>query len=140
MNAQVIWKGKMSFEGSSDSGFTLPLGADPEVGGDEDGFEPLELFAIGLAGCTAMDVISILKKKRQDITHFEVYVDADRTTDHPKVFTHVRVEYIVQGHQVDPVAVERAIELSSTKYCPAQAMLAKAVEIELKYVIRESPK
>ena len=85
-----------------------------------------------------MDVISILQKKRQDITGFEVNIAAERATDHPKVFTHVKVEYIVRGHQVDCAAVERAIELSVTKYCPAQAMLAKAVEIEHTYVIHEA--
>ena len=138
MNAKVTWKGRMSFEGSATSGFTLPLDTHPSVGGDDNGFEPLELVAIGLGGCTAMDVISILQKKRQDITGFEVNIAAERATDHPKVFTHVKVEYIVRGHQVDRAAVERAIELSVTKYCPAQAMLAKAVEIEHTYVIHEA--
>jgi putative redox protein len=138
MDAKVTWKGRMSFEGSADSGFKLPLGTDLSVGGDEDGFRPMELLAIGLAGCTAMDVISILQKKRQEITGFEVNVAAERAADHPKVFTHIKVEYIVHGHQVDQAAVERAIELSETKYCPAQAMLTKAVEIEHTYVIYEA--
>ncbi len=138
MNAKVTWKGRMSFEGNADSGFQLPLGTDLSIGGDEDGFRPMELLAIGLGGCTAMDVISILQKKRQDITGFAVHVDAERATDHPKVFTHIKVEYIVHGHQVDRAAVERAIELSVTKYCPAQAMLAKALEIEHTYVIHET--
>ena len=138
MDAKVTWNGRMSFEGSADSGFKLPLGTDLSVGGDEDGFRPMELLAIGLAGCTAMDVISILQKKRQDITGFEVNVAAERAADHPKVFTYIKVEYIVHGHQVDRGAVERAIELSGTKYCPAQAMLTKAVEIEHTYVIYEA--
>jgi len=86
-----------------------------------------------------MDVISILQKKRQDISGFEVHIDAERATDHPKVFTHMKIEYIVHGHQVDRAAVERAIELSTTKYCPAQAMLVKAVEIEHTYIIHEAP-
>jgi putative redox protein len=139
MDAKVTWKGRMSFEGSADSGFKLPLGTDLAVGGDEDGFRPIELLAIGLAGCTAMDVISVLQKKRQEVTGFEVNVAAERAADHPKVFTHVKVEYMIVGHQVDRAAVERAIELSVTKYCPAQAMLAKAVEIEHTYVIQEAP-
>jgi putative redox protein len=138
MNAKVTWKGRMSFEGSAASGFTLPLDTDPSIGGDDNGFEPLELIAIGLGGCTAMDVISILQKKRQEITGFEVNIAAERATDHPKEFTRMKVEYIVHGHQVDRAAVERAIELSVTKYCPAQAMLAKAVEIEHTYVIFEA--
>ena len=138
MDAKVTWKGRMSFEGSVLSGFTLPLDASPAVGGDDNGFDPMELFAVGLAGCTAMDVISILKKKRQDVTNFEVRVHTERATEFPKVFTHVKVEYIIEGHQVDPVAVERSIELSQTKYCPAQAMLSKAVQIDHSYVINES--
>jgi putative redox protein len=139
MEAKVTWKGQMSFEGSAETGFTLPLGADLIVGGNNDGFRPMELIAIGLAGCTAMDVISILQKKRQEITGFEVRVDAERASEHPKVFTYIKVLYNIEGNQVDPAAVERAMELSATKYCPAQAMLSKAVEIELAYTITETP-
>jgi len=138
MDAKVTWKGRMSFEASAASGFTLPLGTDPAVGGDNDGFRPMELLAIGLAGCTAMDVVSILQKKRQNVTGFEVRIDTERAQEHPKVFTHVKVEYVIDGHQVDSAAVERAIELSLTKYCPAQAMLAKAVKIEHTYLINEA--
>ena len=138
MDATVTWKGRMTFSGRADSGFEIGLGTDPSVGGDNDGLRPLELFAIGLAGCTAMDVISILQKKRQQVTAFETKIHADRADEHPKVFTHVKVTYYFEGHQIDPAAVERAIELSSTKYCPAQAMLEKAVEIEHTYEIRES--
>jgi putative redox protein len=128
MDAKVTWQGKLTFTGSADSGFPVQLGSDPEVGGDNDGLRPMELIAIGLAGCTAMDVISILKKKRQDVTAFEVRVQADTAEQHPKV-------YRIVGRDVDPVAVERALELSQTKYCPAQAMLSKAVPIKLAYTI-----
>ncbi len=138
MDAKVVWKGRMSFTGSADSGFEVGLGTDPGVGGDNDGLRPMELIAIGLAGCTAMDVISILQKKRQDVISFETRVHAERASDHPKVFTHVLVEYLIEGHGVEAAAVERAIELSSTKYCPAQAMLEKACQIEHSYVIKEA--
>jgi len=137
MDAKVTWKGRLSFAGTADTGFTLPLGAEPAVGGDDDGFRPMELMAISLAGCTGMDVISLLQKKRQQVTGFEVKVHAERSDEHPKIFTHITVEYNVTGHNVDPVAVERSIELSATKYCPAQAMLSKAVAIEHKYTITE---
>lgn len=129
MDAKVVWKSRMSFNGTSDSGFSLPLGTDPELGGDNDGFRPLELIAIGLAGCTGMDVISILTKKKQNVTGFEVRVHTDKAMEHPKVFTKVDVEYIIEGKDIDRAAVERAVELSVTKYCPAQAMLSKAVPI-----------
>ena len=135
MNAKVTWQGRMTFTGSSDSGFEVPLGTDPGVGGDNDGFRPLELMAVSLAGCTAMDVISILQKKRQEITDFRVEVDAARADEHPKVMTAAVIEYHISGKDVDEKAVVRAIELSATRYCPAQAMLAQVFPMELKYFI-----
>ncbi|MEW6568359.1 MAG: OsmC family protein [Chloroflexota bacterium] len=140
MKATVTWDHGLTFVGSADSGFTVTLGGDPGVGGEGDGFRPMELIAVGLAGCTAMDVISILKKKRQEVTGFEVVVHADLAADHPKAFTHIVVEYNLRGRRIDPAAVERAIELSRTKYCPAQAMLAQAVPIEHNYrIVEEEP-
>jgi len=138
MEVNVIWKSKLAFTGRGEDGYTVALDAEPAVGGDGKGFEPMELIAIGLAGCTAMDTISILQKKRQDVTAMEVQVHADRATEFPKVFTHIILEYIVEGHHVDPAAVERSIELSTTKYCPAQAMLSKACSIEHKYTIKDA--
>jgi len=137
MDAKIVWKQKMSFDGTADSGFTLPLGTSPAVGGDDDGFRPLELLAIGLAGCTAMDVISILKKKKQDVESFEVKVSADRADDHPKVFTHLTIEYILSGKDLSRSAVERAVELSADKYCPAQAMFKQVAPTDLKITIKE---
>jgi len=135
MIAKVDWLGKLSFTGSANTGFEVPLGASPQVGGDNDGFRPLELMAISLAGCTAMDVISILQKKRQEITDFRVQVNADRADEHPKVFTEAVIEYHVSGKNIDEKAVVRAIELSATRYCPAQAMLAQIFPMELSYFI-----
>jgi putative redox protein len=136
MDANVTWKKGMSFEGTADSGFKVDLGTDPQFGGDDDGFRPLELMLVSLGGCTGMDVISILQKKRQEVTSFEVRVHAERAADHPKVFTSITVEYILSGINLDPGAVDRAVELSSTKYCPAQAMLAQAVPITHKVTIQ----
>ncbi len=138
MEVNVTWKNKLAFDGNGESGFTLPLDGEIAVGGDGNGFRPMELIALGLAGCTAMDVISILQKKRQNVTGFQVLVHAERAVEHPKVFTHITLEYIVEGHQVDPAAVERSIELSVTKYCPAQAMLSQVVKIEHKYSIKDA--
>jgi putative redox protein len=138
MEAKVTWKGRMSFEGTCDSGFTVPLGTFPEVGGDNDGFRPLELFAIGLAGCTGMDVISILAKRRMDVKSFEIKVNAVRSDEHPKVFTDIEIEYILSGKDLNREWVERAVELSETKYCPAQAMLEKAVPIRHKITLSDS--
>ena len=131
MDAKVTWHKGLSFTGSAEgSGYSLPLGADPALGGLNDGLRPLELFAVGLAGCTGMDVISILEKKRQPVTAFEVKVHAIQAEDHPRVFIRVTIEYVVTGKGVDREAVERAVNLSETKYCPAQAMLRTAVPIE----------
>lgn len=136
METVTTWKDGMAFDGlAKGSGFSLSLDSAVEHGGENTGFRPLELLLVGLSGCTAMDVISILKKKKQDIQHFEVKAYADRASDHPRVFTHIMLEFIVDGVDIDRAAVERAVELSSTKYCSAQAMLGKAVPIEHRIII-----
>jgi len=140
MNAQVDWNGRMTFTGTADSGFEVPLGSYPEVGGDDDGFRPMELMAVSLAGCTAMDVISILKKKRQDVSDFQVKVETERADQHPKVFTKAVIEYHIAGTDIKENAVVRAMELSADAYCPAQAMIGKIIPLSLKYYIYEGEK
>jgi putative redox protein len=125
----------MAFTGSSDSGYLIPLDAKETAGGHDLGFQPLQLFAIGLVGCTGMDVISILQKKRQEVTEFEVSAQIQRAEEHPKVFTKILIEYKVTGKDLDRSAVERAVELSETRYCPAQAMLENAAEISHKIIL-----
>ena len=127
----------MSFTGSADSGFTVALGTDPAVGGANDGFRPMELLLTGLAGCTAMDVVSILAKKRQKITGFAVQVHADRADTHPKVFTTIHLHYVVRGVWIYPAGVERAIELSAKTYFPAQAMFAQVAPITMDFEVIE---
>ena len=138
MDASVVWKKGMSFTGTGfKSNFSLPLGASPKVGGDNDGFRPLELVLVGLAGCTAMDVISILEKKRQQVTAFEVKAHGDQADEHPRSLTKFEIDYIVTGKGIDRQAVERAVELSQTKYCSVAATVRKAGPIETKITIRE---
>jgi putative redox protein len=137
MQAKVTWQENMVFTGTADSGFTVQLDAKKEVGGEGRGFIPMELMALSMAGCTAMDIVSILRKKRQDVTDFEVRVDAPRAEVHPKVFIRATIEYLITGHNVDEVAVIRAIELTAGSYCPAQAMLGKVMPIDLRYQIFE---
>jgi len=137
MKAQLNWNNHLSFTAAADSGFSVQLDAARSVGGDDAGFRPMEMILIGLGGCTAMDVISILTKKRQDVTAFEVQLHADRAETHPKVMTRTVIEYQITGHQIDELAVLRAIELSADAYCPAQAMLGKVMPIELHYQIYE---
>ena len=135
MDITLNWKERMTFEGTGPSGFTQRLDSDVSAGGDNSGARPMEMIAIGLAGCTAMDVISILTKKKQSITDFKVNFRGDRAQDHPKVFTASIIEYQIHGTDIDEAAVLRAIELSAEKYCPAQAMLEKAFPIRLTYKI-----
>jgi len=137
MDTKVNWHGRLTFTGTADSGFTLPLGTEPNVGGDNDGFRPMELMALSIAGCTAMDVISIMMKKRQDVTDFEVKVHTEQSEQHPKVFTNVKIDYIFSGHDIDEAAAVRSIELSAIRYCPAQGMLAKIMPFDLRYQIYE---
>jgi putative redox protein len=127
----------MRFSGTADSGHTLVLDAAEAAGGENAGFRPTELLLISLAGCTAMDVISILRKKRQDVTGLEVRTDGNRSEGHPKVYTDIAIEYIVSGRGIDPAAVERAIELSTETYCTVEAMLKKAATITTSYRIIE---
>jgi putative redox protein len=136
--AQVTWVGPgLRFVGDSGG---LSIDVDhvmPDEEREQVGPTPMELLLIGLAGCTAMDVISILKKKRQPFTDLQVKVKGDRAQEHPKVYTHIEMEYVVTGKGVDPKAVARAIELSETKYCSASAMLSQAAEITTSYRIEE---
>jgi putative redox protein len=133
--AKVTWQGAMRFEGTASSGHTLILDSAPEHGGQNAGFRPMELLLVGLAGCTAMDVISILNKKRVEVTGFEVKVQGERAETHPRVYTRIHVEYVVRGPDIPPQAVERAIQLSEEKYCSASAMLGEVAEITSSYRI-----
>jgi len=137
IQTKVTLQEGMHFTGTTDSGLNVQVDAKQEVGGVGKGFVPMELMALSMAGCTAMDVISILRKKRQDVTGFEVRVDAPRADEHPRVFTSATIEYLVTGHNVDESAVRRAIELTSERYCPAQAMLGQVMPIDLRYQIFE---
>lgn len=137
MKAIVNWNGGLVFTGAADSGFPIRMDTTVEGGGSDSGVRPMELIALALAGCTAMDVISILQKKRQNISNFEINVDAPRSSDHPKVFTRAVLIYKFTGTDIEEAAVLRAIELSATKYCPVHAMLEQAFPIEILYEIYE---
>ena len=135
MEVTLNWKNKMAFQGAADSGFQQTMDSDESVGGENSAARPMEFIALGLAGCTAMDVISILQKKKQIISDFQVKIHVERADEHPKVFTNAVIEYLVTGENVSEEAVLRAIQLSAEKYCPAQAMLSKAFPIKLIYTI-----
>lgn len=137
MDAKVTWNSGLNFTGKAASGFDVPMDASVDHGGSGQGTSPMELILIGLGGCTAMDVISILQKKRQEVTSFEVVLHGDRATEHPKVYTDITMEYIVTGHGVELDALERAVELSEGKYCSVNGMLKQSVNIITKCTVRE---
>lgn len=139
MRALVQWKENLTFVGLPPSGFPIQMDADSSIGGNDQGVRPMELIVLALAGCTGMDVLSILRKKRQRVTQFEVMVDAPRSPEYPQVFTHALITYVISGVGIEEAAVLRSIELSVTKYCPVQFMLAKAFPMELHYEIYEDP-
>ena len=135
MDVTLAWKGGLAFEGVADSGFMQTLDAEEAVGGNNSAARPMEFIAMGLAGCTGMDVISILQKKRQPVVGFQVKAHLRREHEHPKVFSSAVIEYLVTGKNVDEAAVLRAIELSAEKYCPVHTMLSKAFPIQMIYKI-----
>src|SRR5512135_1431566 len=117
IEAKVTLAHDMVFSGTATSGHTLSMDADETFGGHNAGFRPMELLLVGFGGCTGMDVISILRKKRQPVTGLEINVKGERSDDHPRIYTEVHIEYVVKGKEVGKEAVERAIALSLDKYC-----------------------
>lgn len=129
MKAKIEWKGDASFTGEADSGHEVLMDGPPEYGGRNRGTRPMEMVLIGMGGCTAFDVVNILRKGRQEITDCVAEIDAQRADKAPKVFTRIHVHFVVSGKGLDPEKVGRAIELSSKKYCSATAMLSKTADI-----------
>ena len=124
----------MTFRGVSRSGHTVLMDADAAAGGREQGARPMEVVLLAYGGCTGMDVISILRKMRQDVSGYEVRLVGDRTDQQPTVFTDVTVEHVVRGSNLNVDNVRRAVELSATRYCPVSAMLRKGgVRISERY-------
>lgn len=119
----------ITFAAKSDSNHWVMMDGSPAFGGSSAGASPKELVLMGLGGCTASDVVSILNKKRAPVSNVEVRLTANVSEEHPQVFTDVHIEYVVFGDGVKPEDVERAIELSSTKYCAVSKMLRPAMAI-----------
>ena len=124
---------KMAFTGVAPSSHIVLIDSGRDVGGEDSGPEPLELLLFALGSCTGMDVISILRKKRQKVTHYSVNVYANLAKEHPKTYNKILVEHVVGGEDIDPAAVARSLELSITKYCPVHALLARATNVEHVY-------
>lgn len=128
----------MHFRAVGTDGMAIDLDAGPEHGGQGQGLRPMELLLMGLGGCTGMDVLSILRKKRQRVTGYRVEVSGEQAAGYPHVFTHIHVHHIVTGDGISADALRRSIELSETKYCPAYAMLARSAEITSDFEIRQA--
>ena len=137
MKARIKWVEDVMFVGESGSGHTVVIDGPPEYGGRNLGIRPMELLLQGLGGCTAFDVMLILKKSRQQVTDCVVEVEAERAETEPKVFTRIHVHFIVTGTGLKENVVKRAVQLSAEKYCSASIMLGKTAVISHDFEIRE---
>jgi len=138
MKARVKWVDNAMFVGQSGSGHSVVMDGPPESGGQNLGIRPMEMLIIGMGGCTAFDVVHILKKSRQNVTDCIVDITADRVDEEPKVFSKIHIHFTVEGVALKEKQVQRAVELSAEKYCSASIMLGKTAEITHDYEIRDS--
>lgn len=139
MKATIKWAGDAGFVGESESGHQVTMDGPPDHGGRNRGPRPMEMVLLGMGGCTAFDVVHILRKGRQPVTDCMAQLDATRADSDPKVFTKIHVHFVVTGKGLNPTQVARAVELSATKYCSASIMLAKTAQITHDYEIVEAP-
>ncbi len=139
-NVKVRWSGNRQFVGWDSMGHGIVMDAPAAYGGEGTGARPLEVFLFGLAACTAMDVVTVLEKKRQVFSDIEIEVKADQREDEfPRIYTRIELTYVVTGTGVKPEAVARAIELSADKYCSVKGMLGPQVEVVTGYRVVEVP-
>lgn len=137
MKARIKWVEEVSFLGETESGHAVLMDGPPAGGGRNLGPRPMEMLLLGTGGCTAYDVIHILKKSRQPVTDCVIEIDAQRAESDPKVFTAIHFHFVVTGKGLKADAVERAIKLSAEKYCSASIMLGKAADITHDFEIQE---
>ncbi len=134
---EITWKDGMRFDAVPDSGHTIIMDSEKAHEGKDMGARPMELLLVGLGGCTGMDVVSILRKMRKHIKNFKLNINADRAAEHPKVYTNIVLEYILEG-DMEEKDVERAIDLSQKKFCSASTMLGKTAKITYNYKLLKS--
>ena len=135
--AKISWVEGALFVAEAGSGHTMTMDGSPDVGGRNLASRPMEVMLMGMGGCTAIDVVSMLKKQRQDIEGVEVSLVAERADDHPKVFTSVKLVYTVRGRKLNKALIERAVSLSDEKYCSATAMVKKSANVTHEIVLVE---
>lgn len=136
MQVKIKWIDGVSFVGESETGHAVVLDGAPENGGRNIGMRPMEMLLIGMGACTSFDVVTILKKSRQQIVDCVAEISANRADELPKVFTKIHVHFVVTGYNLNESQVERAVKLSAEKYCSASIMLAKACEISHDFEIK----
>ncbi len=134
LNVEAVWQGGWRFDARTGTGHTVIMDAAVANEGTEAGPRPMELLLVGLAGCTGMDVVYVLRKMRQDVKSYRLRVTGTRRDDQPKVFTHILIEHIMVG-DVREDRLARAVELSNETYCSAYAMLGSVAQIETRYTI-----
>ena len=137
MQAKITWAGNAMFVGRSGRGHSVVIDGPPSAGGDNAGLRPMELVLMGLGACASFDVVSILRKARQNISDCRTELTAERAEEIPQVFTRIHIHFIVSGRDVSEKQVARAIELSATKYCSASIMIGKTADITHDFEIIE---
>ncbi len=135
MKTRIKWVEDVTFMGEAGGGHAIIMDGPPAEGGRDRGPRPMEMLLLGMGGCTAFDMVTILKKARQPITDCVVEIEAQRADAIPKVFTKIHVHYVITGHGVKDSHVKRAVELSTKKYCSASIMLGEAAEITHDYEV-----
>ena len=138
MKASVKWIDGLTMIGESPSGHGVVMDGPEDFGGRNLGTRPMEMILLGLGGCTLVDVRVMLEKARQQVTDIDVQIDAERSTEIPKVFTRIKVHFVVTGKDLDQRHVERAVRLSSEKYCSVSRMLDNSVELSHGFEIRQA--
>lgn len=135
--AKIKYTDGMQFVGEASSGHAIVMDTDTEFGGANTGLRPTELLLIGVGGCSGMDIVSVLKKKKQKLTGLEVNVNGKKAETYPQKFTDINIEFIVQGRDLSEEAVKKAVDLSMEKYCSVKATLEGSAKITFSYKIVE---
>jgi putative redox protein len=139
MHTTIEWRGKRQFTAIADSGHSLIIDGPPESGGENAGTRPMELMLMGIGGCTSFDVVNILDKARQKVTNCRTEITATRASEVPEVFERIEIHFLIEGENLDPKKVERAIHLTGEKYCSASIMMQRAgVEVSHSFEIVSS--
>lgn len=136
--ATIKYTDGLQFVGEAGSGHALVMDGDENFGGRNTGLRPMELLLIGVGGCSGMDVVSILKKKKQDVRSLEINVDGKKADEHPMKYTAIDIEFVITGRNISEEAVKRAIQLSMDKYCSVKATLEGTATVSHSYRIIEA--